>query len=627
MENNTVNGKPLIFWQNVDGGTVPPDAGQIILINSKRIEITGQDLSHTSVGVHVINSTNLTIHHNIFFNNSQAGIHLHKSWNSTVTNNTISDCEGTGIYLEYSGQSILTHNTVVNCKQYGIYLYQSEQSTLTHNIVVNSEKTGIYLEYSGQSTLTHNTVSNCKEAGIYLWTSGQNIIVENKLTNNGLVIYGNYTQTKVLDNVVNGSPLVFWQQVRGGTVPPGAGQVILINATGVEVAGQNLTWASIGLFAAYSSHLEIHHNTLSQNTKHGIWLLDSSQTIVSHNVLSQNGNGIDLWNSLDNIVTQNTVSNCEGTGIRLFFSNNDTTTQNTVSNCKETGIRLHATEQSTLTQNIVANCEKVGVYLVQGSRNILHNNTIINNTQGILLLATSKNNVIHNTIVKNTEYGITLNYGGAGEWRIDSRNNTIIGNDFLGNNAGSSSQGNDNCINNVFMNNYWDDHDNTDLNADGIADNPYPISGDAANQDLAPKTVFINPHRLMVPTLIFPNGGETVQGIVTLHWTPVFDTWGHSITYMVSYSADDGQTWKPLVVGLTLTNYEWDTTTVADGSAYHIKVVVTCSDGLPAEDRSDAAFTIQNQPSSTVSEFTFLKILIALSGLGLLLGTRKRQFR
>jgi len=207
-------------------------------------------------------------------------------------------------------------------------------------------------------------------------------------------------------------------------------------------------------------------------------------------------------------------------------------------------------------------------------------------------------------------------------------------NDFLGNYPGGSSQARDDGSNNVFARNYWDDHDNTDRNGDRIADTPYYIAGNASNQDLSPLTALANPsHSLSAPTIVYPYGGETLQGLVTIQWAATIDEWEHSVTYAVSYSADDGHPWIMLASGLSISEYEWDTTTVADGSAYRVQVVATCSEGLTAEDVSDAPFTIQNPvATTTVGAFPAPGMPVAMLLVTLLLAMTavrrgKRQVR
>ena len=115
------------------------------------------------------------------------------------------------------------------------------------------------------------------------------------------------------------------------------------------------------------------------------------------------------------------------------------------------------------------------------------------------------------------------------------------------------------------------------------------------------------------PTIIIPNGGETLQGTVTLKWEESFDSFDHIITYTVYYSSDIGATWILLTSNISSTSYGWDTSTVSNGLSYLIKVVATCSEGKTGEDISDNMFAIQNpeKTKSIISAFTFLLTLVA----------------
>ncbi|MFW9914837.1 MAG: hypothetical protein ACFFGZ_04415 [Candidatus Thorarchaeota archaeon] len=113
-----------------------------------------------------------------------------------------------------------------------------------------------------------------------------------------------------------------------------------------------------------------------------------------------------------------------------------------------------------------------------------------------------------------------------------------------------------------------------------------------------------NLHELMPPTIISPNGGETLSGTVIIQWMNVTDPLGHAVTYAVYYSNKYGVLWTQLALGLTTTSYFWDTTIAPDGASYFIKVEAICSEGITSEDTSDASFTIQNAdvpPSSSTS--------------------------
>ncbi|MFX0209790.1 MAG: CARDB domain-containing protein, partial [Candidatus Hodarchaeota archaeon] len=114
-------------------------------------------------------------------------------------------------------------------------------------------------------------------------------------------------------------------------------------------------------------------------------------------------------------------------------------------------------------------------------------------------------------------------------------------------------------------------------------------------------------HTLSEPTVLNPNGGEVLSGIVSIEWEAIIDSLGHPVTYEISYSPDDGINWIELAQGLGSSNYDWDTTTVEDGTNYLIMVNASCSMGLWQVDTSDHLFTVENAPgisTTTLSSLT-----------------------
>ncbi|MFX0093973.1 MAG: hypothetical protein ACFFBD_19695 [Candidatus Hodarchaeota archaeon] len=107
------------------------------------------------------------------------------------------------------------------------------------------------------------------------------------------------------------------------------------------------------------------------------------------------------------------------------------------------------------------------------------------------------------------------------------------------------------------------------------------------------------PHYIVYLAVVFPNGDEILANTTIIRWVHGADTLQHPIIYSVYYSPDNGDSWTLLATNLSEDNYEWDTTSVNDGSNYLIKVVAICSEGLAVEDISDSTFTIQNAPIET----------------------------
>ncbi|MFX0093549.1 MAG: hypothetical protein ACFFBD_17490, partial [Candidatus Hodarchaeota archaeon] len=101
------------------------------------------------------------------------------------------------------------------------------------------------------------------------------------------------------------------------------------------------------------------------------------------------------------------------------------------------------------------------------------------------------------------------------------------------------------------------------------------------------------------PTIIYPNGGEVLNGSVTVQWSAMSNSSG--IFYSLFYSSDAGTTWYALATDLGVSIYAWDTTSVPDGSSYLLKVMAINATGHIREDTSDNTFSIQNTPSSSTT--------------------------
>ncbi len=134
-------------------------------------------------------------------------------------------------------------------------------------------------------------------------------------------------------------------------------------------------------------------------------------------------------------------------------------------------------------------------------------------------------------------------------------------------------------------------------------------------QTVSTTSFIISNDQLTIPTVLSPNGGETLTGSVTLTWTAALDSNDHSVSYTVYYSSDEGATWTELTSGLTTTSYSWDTTTAPNGFSYLVKIIATCSEGLSAEDVSDDTFAVYNEIETETTTTTTLTSDVTIPGL------------
>ena len=113
-ESNTVNGKPVYYWKNVNGGRVPDGAGQVILVNCTNILVENQNLSKASNGIKVAYSSDNIIKNNICSKDMGGGIWLERSTNNSISNNNWFDNGYFGIWLRNSINNEIYANNFIN---------------------------------------------------------------------------------------------------------------------------------------------------------------------------------------------------------------------------------------------------------------------------------------------------------------------------------------------------------------------------------------------------------------------------------------------------------------------------------------------------------------------------------
>jgi parallel beta-helix repeat protein len=109
---NTVNGEHLIYLEDVSDQIIT-DAGQVILVNCNNITVKNFDLSDTTVGIELFETSDSSI------------------LDTNVSNNSY------GILLGYSSNNVLMGNDVSN-NVYGISLFLSSDNMVYHNNLVDN---------------------------------------------------------------------------------------------------------------------------------------------------------------------------------------------------------------------------------------------------------------------------------------------------------------------------------------------------------------------------------------------------------------------------------------------------------------------------------------------------------
>jgi len=135
VENNTVNGSPLVYLEGVSNYTVD-DAGQVILVNCENIRVEGLNLSRTAVGVQLLETNNSIISGNDITNNGD-GIDLYRSSSNSISGNNITANNNFGIYLDYSSSNSISGNNITN-NGGSILLSSSSSNSIFHNNFISN---------------------------------------------------------------------------------------------------------------------------------------------------------------------------------------------------------------------------------------------------------------------------------------------------------------------------------------------------------------------------------------------------------------------------------------------------------------------------------------------------------
>ena len=298
-------------------------------------------------------------------NSEDAGIDIGHANKCKIENCTFPNNER-GIRLNFSSNNIIRNNTC-NSNRWGegIELSDSPSNTIENNTCSNNWD-GIKISSSSSNIIKNNTCSN-NEDGIDLWFSTNNIFYNNTMSSCGLSITAfslSQWNTHIIgiDNSVNGNPIYYWKNRNGGTVPSGAGQIILANCNNVRVENQNINGGSDGILLGFSNNNIILKNIVNSHNDNGINLENSGNNIIENNICSNNFDGMYLDSSSSNLIRNNTFSSNEIGGIWVSFSSGTIIINNTLSNSYEGLWLSYSSNHYIYHNNFISNHQHVDDY-------------------------------------------------------------------------------------------------------------------------------------------------------------------------------------------------------------------------------------------------------------------------
>ncbi len=258
---------------------------------------------------------------------------------------------------------------------HGISIHESHNNTVVGNVFDEGES-AITVFMSNDNTIEDNLIMGHLTA-IRVYSSERDVIRNNTMIRSSIMMEGDLVEhwnTHVIEtsNMVNGKPVYYWKNVTGGTVPAGAGEVILANCTSVVVENQTMHNGTIGIGLGFSTRITTVDNNISGRLS-GIAIRHSTRNWIRANVITGGYLGVSMGFSNDTEISRLTATDCG-----------------------------------------------IGVTCWQCSNNTIKNGSFSSGIYGVNLVESSGNRIIGNSFTSNTGYGVHLNYMSIG--------NTVSGN-------------------------------------------------------------------------------------------------------------------------------------------------------------------------------------------------------
>ncbi len=321
---------------------------------------------------------------NVTVEDSDFGIHLYRSSNNTIANNTVAD-------------------NIAMSNMHSIRIVESHNNKILNNRVSSNKQEGIYLYSSDNNTVANNMISDY-DVGIVLMRSHYNILTNNSLVDTGIATFGEKLEewnTHIIDttNVVNGKPVYYWKNRTGGTVPLGAGQIILANCTNVGVENENISDGSIAIMVGFSSESTIANFTAWSN----IWDIDiwmSSNITIINSTLSGSRVGIYVGYSADTKVIKSSMEQSTQSGMFVWGSRGTVVRDSlVVGTTWWAGVDLHDTTDTVILNTTISNGNSVGLWASESTNLQVVNCIISGNREGIRFDRYTRNAMIVNSTI------------------------------------------------------------------------------------------------------------------------------------------------------------------------------------------------------------------------------------
>lgn len=306
--------------------------------------------------------------------------------------------------------------------------------------------------------------------------------------------HGEYAERLVIDK-----PLTLQGINRPTLNGQNEGDVIRVRAAGVTIrglvirdSGSDLGAQNAGVYVEPGADRATVQDCELVNNLFGIWLEKSNDSRVIGNVITgkrellsaARGNGIQVFNDSGAQIVGNDISYTrDGIYVDLsthalfrgnkihqvrygthYMNTNHSTWENNESYLNHGGLALMEVRNLVVRNNLAWGNADHGIMLRTIQDSIIENNVVAGNGRGFFIYDAEYNTVRRNTVINNT-IGVHLSAG--------SSNNTVDGNDFIGNQEQVKFVSARDTEWGRTEGNFWSNYSGWDQNGDGVGDLAY----------------------------------------------------------------------------------------------------------------------------------------------------------
>jgi len=193
---NTVNGRPLLYLNDVSDEWVTGEYGQVIISYSTDVRIDNLRMGKYDGGIHLLRTHNTIIDHCSFVDSINVAVTLNSCNNLTVSNNLfdggnsaliIRDCAiaAPGLHGTVSGNYFM-NVTPFDSRDGVLFIYGSILDSVTSNMFFEIDGYGIYSSSVNINEMSNNEFVNCSNQAIFNRATCEDGIHHNSFIDNAI---------------------------------------------------------------------------------------------------------------------------------------------------------------------------------------------------------------------------------------------------------------------------------------------------------------------------------------------------------------------------------------------------------------------------------------------------------